>query len=252
MTFMWYLVTYLAVGLLFASSALLHEQFARGKILIAFISMTMLWPLGVIAVPEAFLRRARSDADGAKLSDMPDDGPINWIQRIQDVDRSALSPDEMTRLSKVVRRGPELMTEFHDRADFEDILKRFWNEGIPPEAYDLHRRALIHLDERYDPEPHLDIAFSLRFPEWYIGFSNEFVKSISNVDAKMRGRILEAIQRIAVEPNTPSGDTIKPLTDDLRGYWRYRIGGFRLLYFPDISSKRVILVSFTARANAYD
>jgi hypothetical protein len=51
---------------------------------------------------------------------------------------------------------------------------------------------------------------------------------------------------------TPIGDTIKPLTGDLRGLWRYRIGDARLVYFPQIEFRKITLISFGGRGGIYE
>ena len=81
--------------------------------------------------------------------------------------------------------------------------------------------------------------------------SNEFVKGIRNIDRKLQGRILEALSVIGSEPVTLRGDTIKPLTAEFKGLWRYRIGDFRLVYRPQIESKHIILLAFASRGSVY-
>jgi mRNA-degrading endonuclease RelE of RelBE toxin-antitoxin system len=47
------------------------------------------------------------------------------------------------------------------------------------------------------------------------------------------------------------GDTIKPLSHDYSGLWRYRIGDHRLVYQPVRSQKEILLVEFAARGSVY-
>lgn len=86
---------------------------------------------------------------------------------------------------------------------------------------------------------------------WLVGMSEDFIKSIQKIDKKLSGRILDAMTHICKTPVTPKGDTIKPLSSDLKGLWRYRIGDFRLVYKPDTAKKQVTLLSFNARSNVY-
>ena len=90
-----------------------------------------------------------------------------------------------------------------------------------------------------------------RPPPWYVGLSKSFRKDITGIDRKLQGRILEALSDIASNPTTPRGDTIKPLQTDLNGCWRYRIGDYRLVYFPDASSGDITLLTFAARGAVY-
>ena len=91
-----------------------------------------------------------------------------------------------------------------------------------------------------------------RPPPWYIGLSTAFNKAVVGIDRKLQGRVLEALADIALDPTTPRGDTIKPLNGNLKGCWRYRVGGYRLIYSPDHTTGDITLLTFTARGSAYD
>jgi mRNA-degrading endonuclease RelE of RelBE toxin-antitoxin system len=89
---------------------------------------------------------------------------------------------------------------------------------------------------------------------WFFGLTDDFRKQIDNIDRKIQGRILLAISDIVLAPVEPHGDTRKPLTREerFRGCWRHRIGDYRLVYFPDVTEKRVLFLSFDERGGAYD
>ena len=87
---------------------------------------------------------------------------------------------------------------------------------------------------------------------WLVVFTSEFQKNIDQYnDKKLQGRMLEAIADIVGSPLTKRGDTVKPLTGVLKGKWRYRIGDFRIIYYPDEQAKKVSLLAFLPRGNAY-
>jgi len=90
-----------------------------------------------------------------------------------------------------------------------------------------------------------------RPPPWYIGMSSAFSKDISKIDRKLQGRILEAITEITQEPMILRGDTVKPLTGELQGCWRYRLGDYRLIYSPDKATGDITLVAFASRGSVY-
>jgi len=87
--------------------------------------------------------------------------------------------------------------------------------------------------------------------EWAVAISDDFRKAVKSIDRKLQGRLLEAIMHILTEPLTPRGDIIKPLNADMKGHWRYRIGDFRLVYHPDPRNRRILLVAFSGRGDAY-
>lgn len=90
-----------------------------------------------------------------------------------------------------------------------------------------------------------------RPPPWYVGMSSAFSAAIRQIDRKLQGRILEAIAEITQEPMKSRGDTVKPLTGELRGCWRYRLGDYRMVYSPDLSSGNITLLAFASRGSAY-
>ncbi len=121
--------------------------------------------------------------------------------------------------------------------------------------------AGVHPAETAGPEPHSTVFeipagvaghLSAGKSEWLVAMSEEFIRAIRKIDRKLQGRILEAISSICREPLTAKGNTVKPLTGERRGLWRYRIGNFRLIYQPDSATHQVVLLSFASRGKAYN
>ncbi len=87
---------------------------------------------------------------------------------------------------------------------------------------------------------------------WPVGISDEFIKTTQRLDKKLQGRIFEAIIEISKSPTTIKGNTVMPLRFNSEGLWRYRIGGYRLIYYPDKDNKRIVLVTFGGRGSVYE
>ena len=143
---------------------------------------------------------------------------------------------------------------FDDSYTLENYIENLWYEYDNKISYNKSIKQL-ELSTTYivKAPPALEkrgLAASLA-PEWFIGMSDEFTKSINKIDAKVRGRILQAISNIVKAPVTQKGNTVKPLTGEKKGLWRYRIGDYRLIYQPDLSSRHILLLSFSARSGAY-
>jgi mRNA-degrading endonuclease RelE of RelBE toxin-antitoxin system len=68
----------------------------------------------------------------------------------------------------------------------------------------------------------------------------------------MQGKIMEALLALSEDPITPKGNTLKPLTGDLKHYWRMRLGDFRIVYYPDLKTGDITLIDFAARSSIYD
>jgi len=86
---------------------------------------------------------------------------------------------------------------------------------------------------------------------WPFSMTKEFRKAIQKLDRKLKGRILEAIEKIVANPTKQKGDTIKPLKGESKELWRYRIGAYRLIYHTDAVNNQVVLIAFSARSGVY-
>ncbi|MDE0367598.1 MAG: peroxide stress protein YaaA [Gammaproteobacteria bacterium] len=64
-------------------------------------------------------------------------------------------------------------------------------------------------------------------------------------------RAANAIVEICKDPMTPRTNTIKRLKGEMRGYWRYRMGDFRLVYRPDIERRTVYFYRLAPRGGVY-
>lgn len=100
------------------------------------------------------------------------------------------------------------------------------------------------------------IRFSIAVPaaardDWGFHMTNDFRKSVKNLDKSMRGRVLDAITEICKSPMEVRGDTVKPLTGELSGCWRYRLGDYRLIYQPIKEVRRIDLITIGGRGGAY-
>jgi mRNA-degrading endonuclease RelE of RelBE toxin-antitoxin system len=126
-------------------------------------------------------------------------------------------------------------------------LERLWGDAeikpTPPTPDEVITQAYIN-------ESRIEFRTS-EPPSWVFGFTPEFEKSTKNVDNKLKGRILDAIQSLTNNPTDLKGDTVKPLVDKYAGLWRYRIGDYRLIYRPDNMTRRITLLTFLPRGSAY-
>lgn len=241
-----YIVSYFTVGLLFTASGLLNGLFSRDRMLFSLLFTVLFWPVLLLIVPESLLRSTNQVAPATRCSSSPTED----LARLVEIEASLLSKNEQKRLTKVARYGDGYISLFGDRSNFEEILNALWNQKIPPAVYYQLNSANRHLDEDFDPTA--AASFSRRPPDWYVGFSTEFVKSIAKVDRKKQGRILEAIGKVAAAPMEVHGDTVKPLTGELSGLWRCRLGDDRLIYYPHTDSRKIILISYASRGEVYE
>jgi len=62
---------------------------------------------------------------------------------------------------------------------------------------------------------------------YLIRFENQARKELSNLDNSVKIKILKYLKKLQ-ERNDPRS-LGKPLTDNLSGYWRYRVGNYRII-----------------------
>lgn len=86
---------------------------------------------------------------------------------------------------------------------------------------------------------------------WRFAALQNFRKDVWR-EPKLFERVANAIMDICKDPMTPRGNTIKRLSGDMSGYWRYRLGDFRLVYRPDNDRRTVYCYRLASRGGAYD
>ena len=238
-----YIISYFTAGLFLAIGAWLNGAFASGRRLVFGLMTILLWPLIAVVAPDVLFRKSQTASPN---SDSLKSSLQTLLTTSEDL---RLSEEEAHRLTRVVEEGESNVAYLGYSNGCEEVLEAFWDLDIPPSVYHELKSARRALQE---PEPDSGIRFSLKPPDWYIGFSNEFLKSISKVDRRNQGRVLEAIRKIGDAPITIVGDTIVPLTGNLAGLWRCRVGNDRLIYFPHPKSQRITLISFGSRGKIYE
>lgn len=88
--------------------------------------------------------------------------------------------------------------------------------------------------------------------DWLFSITSEFRKEVLPLDKKMQGKIMAAIAEICRNPMKSRGDTVKLLSGELAGKWRFRIGDYRLVYLPNEGKHTVYLLAIRPRGSVYD
>lgn len=175
------------------------------------------------------------------------------------------APDEARDLDRVVRvvDAEELTLDFlsaflvdNDRPAYSRVAG---DAGVSVAMYRRLREgsASMRLDADDEEGVTADrdvVAARPKPPPWRIAFTRRFDKDIAQLDRKMQGQILETLRKLSsfAWPFQIQGDTFKPLSGDLKGMWRYRLGDFRLVVKPVLVDSELDLVTFAARGSVYD
>jgi len=86
---------------------------------------------------------------------------------------------------------------------------------------------------------------------WDVVYQRTFNKALRRLDVKMQERIRAAVRDLVETPLEARGDTIQPLSNNQKGLWRYRIGNFRMLFYPNRELRTIVIVDLDTRDRVY-
>lgn len=87
--------------------------------------------------------------------------------------------------------------------------------------------------------------------KYKIAETKSFEKIKKKIDKKLYSKI-ENFVYPQLKENPFYGSNIKKLKDNLEGYYRYRIGNYRLFYLIEDEKLIIVVVDFRHRQQAYD
>ena len=84
---------------------------------------------------------------------------------------------------------------------------------------------------------------------WTVSFDPKAIKELEKLDRAIQRRIVSLLQRLQRidDPRT----TGKPLHGDRAGFWRYRIGNYRLICYLDDEALLVRVLRVGHRKDVY-
>lgn len=85
---------------------------------------------------------------------------------------------------------------------------------------------------------------------WKINFLPTAVKELKKLDRTVASRILAYLKEVAqLDDPTQRG---KALTGNLSGYWRYRVGDYRVITQIENGEMRILVVKLNYRSKIYN
>jgi len=83
---------------------------------------------------------------------------------------------------------------------------------------------------------------------WKIIFTKKAQKQINNLDKSVQSRIKKAIlEKLMINPDL----FIEPLTGDFTGYYKFRIGDYRLICSKENEELTIIIIELGHRSEVY-
>lgn len=86
---------------------------------------------------------------------------------------------------------------------------------------------------------------------WKIEVKPTAEKQYLKLDKKTKIRIKKALQELEQEENPLSHHNVRPLTGQLQGDYRLRVGDWRLLLTPDKNKKIIYIYAILPRGDDY-
>ena len=86
---------------------------------------------------------------------------------------------------------------------------------------------------------------------WEIRLSSTAEKYYIKLPLTVRKRAQEELEELGSYNNPVEHPNVKPLTGDLRGFYRLRIGDYRIVFAIIRETKTIAVVNFAPRGDAY-
>ncbi len=86
---------------------------------------------------------------------------------------------------------------------------------------------------------------------WKVEVKPSAVKQYSKLDAATKSRIKEALRRLETQENPLLDQQVRPLTGELKGDYRLRVGKWRVLFTPNKYEKILYVYAIIPRGEAY-
>ncbi len=86
---------------------------------------------------------------------------------------------------------------------------------------------------------------------WSVELSKRALKHLERLGQKNRNRILRNLEKLEGMNNPLLHRDVKPLIGKLRGFYRLRIGDFRIIFELDKKKRRIGIHVIVSREDAY-
>lgn len=86
---------------------------------------------------------------------------------------------------------------------------------------------------------------------WTIKFSSVAEKYFIKLDSDLKKRIKNKLSEMVLMEDPLGHSCVKPLTGELKGFYRFRIGDYRLVFSLIREEKIIAIVNISSRGGAY-
>ncbi len=86
---------------------------------------------------------------------------------------------------------------------------------------------------------------------WSVELSKHAFKHLKKLENKTANRIFDTLEELERIENPLLHKDVRPLIGKLRGFYRLRVGGYRIIFELDKKNKRIGIHIIVSRGNAY-
>jgi len=86
---------------------------------------------------------------------------------------------------------------------------------------------------------------------WKVELSKDSLKYLKKINKKTSQSLLISIESLETSENPLSHKDVRPLVGKLRGFYRLKVGDFRIILDLDRVNKRIGVLAIIPRGNAY-
>lgn len=87
--------------------------------------------------------------------------------------------------------------------------------------------------------------------DWLVEFSHSSLRSLERLDNNLSDMILRRIDVLGAQENPLRHKDVRPLEGKLKGFYRYRIGEYRVIFELDTLNRRIGILSIVSRQKGY-
>jgi mRNA interferase RelE/StbE len=86
---------------------------------------------------------------------------------------------------------------------------------------------------------------------WTVEFSKSSLKALKRLGKKDSSRLLVGVEELARLGNALRHKDVRPLEGKLKGFYRLRVGEYRVIFELDPENKRIGLLALVPRGKGY-
>ncbi len=87
--------------------------------------------------------------------------------------------------------------------------------------------------------------------KWIVKLSSKAQKYFTRLDKDTKQRVKEELVKLSKLDNPLQHQAVMPLTGQLKGFYRLKIGGYRVIFSILKDQQIIAVVNITPRGNAY-